>query len=911
MSLHRFFESNDCMEFNSFFHEFKANFIIFFKESIMKKYKRIFTLHIALASFFAMLYGCSSSSGNASISLVSTLDKVAFGGTALIRVDSTAPPVVALNGTDVSGSFKLDPFKSNSYLGVVSGLILGDNNLVANQGANSLVVKNYPKTGPVISGPWIKPFKCTTHEYNYLPDASTTLSATELMGSNGCDIGGPQINYVYLTTGNTFKTLPNANIVNASYPADLTTTTIPNSSGSSEKYIALLETGTINRGIYQMAIPYDPIKYGAGSGVTSATTNYPNPLNPTKISQGWNRKLIYAFGGGCQQGYYTQGNDTNFSLLRASLPGAAFPQTYLSQGFASVSSTLNTLGNNCNDVLSAETAIMTKDKFVQTYGVPIYTMGAGSSGGSTQQMSIAENYPGILDGVTSLQTFADYASQFQPLMDSRLMDIYVNVTNPKNNTSSATPINWTKEQLNAVTGMFNTDLWQVLSDRPNGPNSYLFGQTITNQIIDPVFAYVGMPVTSTSANRLDPAQTSPILCNKKTYNVLTGCVAINGQVSSNTPTVAVTPPPGSPLYPKATGPNQNLQFDPVINPIGVRTNTIDANINILGKRAKDGYAQRYLDNEGVQYGLNAFKSGKISAAQFIDLNQNIGGVDINFQYQKQRTTADTAALSRVYQTGRVGRGSGGLASIPVIAQIGYNDVTVDVSTPAGRSATVTHSKYWSFVLRERMIKSNGAADNLVIYASKNAPSGTFPSDMIIGSMDKWLTAMASDSKGYTSAYQKVVANKPADVSDGCWDLNLNKINEKLNPSTGQCAQWSTFGITYTPSTNGGNPTVSPVANLIGGQGFQNPLMSAGGPTTADILKCQLKPIVATDYVDANAKQLLSATQVTQLQGIFPNGVCDWTKPGVGQTSTPAVANASFGPHPVNLVFDINTATPGQ
>lgn len=48
MSLHRFFEINDCMEFNSLFHWFKASFIIFFKGSIMKKYKHIFALHIAM-----------------------------------------------------------------------------------------------------------------------------------------------------------------------------------------------------------------------------------------------------------------------------------------------------------------------------------------------------------------------------------------------------------------------------------------------------------------------------------------------------------------------------------------------------------------------------------------------------------------------------------------------------------------------------------------------------------------------------------------------------------------------------------------------------------------------------------------------------------------------------------------------
>jgi hypothetical protein len=36
--------------------------------------------------------------------------------------------------------------------------------------------------------------------------------------------------------------------------------------------------------------------------------------------------------------------------------------------------------------------------------------------------------------------------------------------------------------------------------------------------------------------------------------------------------------------------------------------------------------------------------------------------------------------------------------------------------------------------------------------------------------------------------------------------------------------------------------------------------------------------------------------------MFPAGVCDWTKPGVGQTGV--VPYGSFGPSPVNLLFDI-------
>jgi hypothetical protein len=54
-------------------------------------------------------------------------------------------------------------------------------------------------------------------------------------------------------------------------------------------------------------------------------------------------------------------------------------------------------------------------------------------------------------------------------------------------------------------------------------------------------------------------------------------------------------------------------------------------------------------------------------------------------------------------------------------------------------------------------------------------------------------------------------------------------------------------------------------------------MAAGGPPTSDVLKCQLKPIDAKDY-----KVAPNAAQMAALKEAFPDGVCDWTKPSVGQ-----------------------------
>lgn len=53
---------------------------------------------------------------------------------------------------------------------------------------------------------------------------------------------------------------------------------------------------------------------------------------------------------------------------------------------------------------------------------------------------------------------------------------------------------------------------------------------------------------------------------------------------------------------------------------------------------------------------------------------------------------------------------------------------------------------------------------------------------------------------------------------------------------------------------------------------------AGGPFAGDILKCQLKPVAASDYAVSFAP-----SEWVRLNSIFPQGVCDWSKPGVNQS----------------------------
>jgi hypothetical protein len=57
----------------------------------------------------------------------------------------------------------------------------------------------------------------------------------------------------------------------------------------------------------------------------------------------------------------------------------------------------------------------------------------------------------------------------------------------------------------------------------------------------------------------------------------------------------------------------------------------------------------------------------------------------------------------------------------------------------------------------------------------------------------------------------------------------------------------------------------------------DPRMAAGAPLTDDILKCSLKAIDAKDD-----SQMLAPDQMARLKAVFPQGVCDYSRPGIAQ-----------------------------
>jgi len=146
-----------------------------------------------------------------------------------------------------------------------------------------------------------------------------------------------------------------------------------------------VDSGTINRTIYRIAILDDPKAAAA----------------PWTSGPGWNRKLAVGFGGGAGTQYNQGSNQAT----------AALNHVYLSRGFAFMVATELVNQLHSNAVLQGETLMMLKEHFIKTYGVPKWTVGFGGSGGAIQQLLITEMYPGLLDGLQPSLSFPDSSMQ--------------------------------------------------------------------------------------------------------------------------------------------------------------------------------------------------------------------------------------------------------------------------------------------------------------------------------------------------------------------------------------------------------------------------------------------------------------------------------------------------------------------
>jgi hypothetical protein len=298
---------------------------------------------------------------------------------------------------------------------------------------------------------------------------------------------------------------------------------------------------------------------------------------------------------------------------------------------------------------------------------------------------------------------------------------------------------------------------------------------------------------------------------------------------------------GDPTNPCA-GVSDSERYDPETNPDGVRCTLADYTVNVVGRRASDGFAGRPLDDVGVQFGLEALRSGQITPAQFVDLNAKIGGADIDAQYQPERVEADQPALRNAYRSGGINRANN-LDQVPII----------DLRGP---DHGAFHDAYRSFAIRARLEREHGHFKNHVIWFGHVPLIGdpNYTTEGLVA-MDRWLAAIEAD-KGGGSLADKVVRNRPSDVVDRC--SQIPGVEAVELPGVGRVCENRDVQSRYgTPAT------------------------VAGESIATDTNKCALKPLRRTDHYPVT----FTDAQWSELEKAFPTGVCDWSRPGPSEQDT--------------------------
>jgi len=489
----------------------------------------------------------------------------------------------------------------------------------------------------------------------------------------------------------------------------------------------------------------------------------------------------------------------------------------LKESYAIAHSTSNQTSSHYNIWLAEDTALRVKQQFTALYGKADYTIGLGGSGGAIQQYLLAQNNPGIIDAALTLYSFPDMISQTTHVMDCELLEYFFDVTDASNEKWS----NWENRRI--IEGM-------------NAKNDLFNKYALVNIFSD--ILHFKMPGFSMG---------------------LTECV--NGW-RGLTPLVLN---PEFPVFPDRVSKEVQsaIQF------------TYWDNLKSFYGTDDRGYARITWDNIGVQYGLNALKKNEISIKTFLKLNASIGGwkatedmqeenfwfytdhfLPVGFSiWSHQNTTSlsntdqnsamdnpaprkqgDIEAIRAAWLSGQIFLGK---ASIPVLDLRHYLDEQLNM-----------HHSSASFSTRSRMIREQGHADNQLIWMTQK-PHTPVPEALSI--LDQWLGNISRFPE------KSLIENKPANAVDKCFNANGSLIAEG---STVWNGEWN---------------NKKPGECMALYPSYQTSRMVAGDSIAGDIFKCQLQPV----QVAINKglyKPIDMSAQKSILERIFPEGVCDYSKP---------------------------------
>lgn len=623
-------------------------------------------------------------------------------------------------------------------------------------------------------------------------------------------------------------------------------------------YLYRYQRGTLpeTRFVYGIAmlVPFDEVADGTGS-----PGEWDHAL--------WNGRLVYSFSGGVgighSQGTLSGGDSQLDEALRV--------------GHAVVSSSGTRTSVHYDLLLGGRVAKETKAHFIDDHGEPRYTVGIGGSGGGIQQYVYAQNHPELLDALIPQYSYPDMTTQTINIGDCELLEYYMDVTDADNERWR----NWDARKLiegqNSIEG-FTSD-WQEVTGATGSSECIEGWRGSTPLALNPTFGL---------AAGMDDV-------------MLPYAGEMLALADAGEPVVPEDFPDLGRLLRQSEDPGDWVHW----------THWDDA-AAAYGIDPDTGYAREPWDNVGVQYGLRSVANGSITPEEFLDLNWGIGswrggadavpescgmvaqmagdvlgqfgealgiceGAELDQYSARQmqhadggvapRKQGDVEAITNAFESGlefdgRLGR------DVPILDMRHYLEDELDM-----------HNAHQSFVVRERIRRAMGTTDNHVVWFLDARPErdDEATSRLLVDMyqvMDEWVLTMQDDDRSAADA-------KPADAVDGCWSTEGTPIASGDDVwsgavelvTTGEGAWTDTAPEEVDGVTVGDCAAVFPLHSTS--------RVVAGAPITNDVYKCHLKDV--TEAVDDGdyGEWTPTGEEVEQLEVIFAEGVCDWSRPTVG------------------------------
>ena len=609
---------------------------------------------------------------------------------------------VLVNGEDLAGNFSVIPH-TRTYTGLVDGLLVGENDLVVVPFGRSkirpqpvhMTLVNYPITGPVFSGPHQQPFVCTVQNNGLgqplLDNDSIGFPVYDGSGgiagySKNCS-AETLVTYVYKSTDGSFKPYTPG----GERPADMAQTTTMD--GLTVDYIVRWERGTINRFIYSIAM-LAPDDGGPGDLTRTA----------------WNGKLIYYFQGGVAIGH-DQGDPSGSRMLY---------DYGLSQGYAIAYSTGTKTGTHYNLVVGGETALMVKERFVELYDLPVYTVGVGGSGGGIQQYVYGQNHKGLLDAAIPQYSYPDMVTQAIHVGDCELLEFY----------------------MDAISG---NPLWQDWNNR-----TLLEGMNASSTVFNPYTQSFGNSECVNGWRGLSPLVLNPhygYVEGQELIEPAAAVAAIDWTHFQDLVNVYGTAEDG---FARSYWDNVGVQYGLESVASGAITPQEFLQVNTVVGGWKN-------EPEMVQEGSPFFPPGEIDLTNWDPWSSRNQVYSTDPTAPAPRTVGDLLAMNAAYESGLVFVGD---IDIPIIDWRHYLEDELDM-----------HNSHQSFASRQRIRDFRGNSDNQVIWFTDVA-GGTPEFDQTPEAfqvMDEWMTNILEHPE------LGVAGNKPARAVDRCFNVDGTEI----------------------------------------------------------------------------------------------------------------------------------------